>query len=98
MSYGTDSSDHGCRVADMVVQDTQRGQTGRYSHLPADEVRVEHQSEDRKDTWDRAPAIASGPNLTFRFAEGFRVGLGCASLRDARANEYPIERRRPLRA
>lgn len=41
---------------------------------------------------------ASGPNLTFRFTEGFRVGLGCASLGNARANGYPIERRRPLRA
>ena len=29
----------------------------------------------------------SGPNLTIRFAQGFSVGLGCASLRDARAND-----------
>ena len=37
-------------------------------------------------------AVASGPNLTFRFAWGFPGGLVCASLRNARANEHPIER------
>jgi hypothetical protein len=44
------------------------------------------------------PAVASGPNLTFRFASGFPAGLACASLRHARANKYPIERRRPQQA
>ena len=40
----------------------------------------------------------SGSNLTIRFAQGFSVGLGCASLRDARANEHSIECGRPQRA
>jgi GAF domain-containing protein len=38
---------------------------------------------------------ASGPSLTFRFAWGFPAGLACASLRNARAKEHPIERCRP---
>jgi hypothetical protein len=41
---------------------------------------------------------SSGPNLTFRFAWGFLAGLACASLRNARAKEDPIERRQPLQA
>ena len=43
-------------------------------------------------------ALASGPNLTIRFAQGFPAGLACASLRDARANEHSIECARPQRA
>ena len=42
--------------------------------------------------------LASGPNLTIRFAQGFPVGLACASLRNARANEHSIECDRPQRA
>jgi ATP-dependent DNA ligase len=42
-----------------------------------------------------ASTIASGPNLTLRFAWGFPEGLACASLGDARANKHPIEPSRP---
>ena len=40
----------------------------------------------------------SGPNLTVRFAWGFPEGPAYASLGDARANEHPIEPRRPSQA
>src|SRR3974377_2484646 len=42
-----------------------------------------------------AERLASGENLTIRFAQGFPAGLACASLRDARANEHSIECGRP---
>ena len=42
--------------------------------------------------------LASGPNLTFRFAWAFSGGLACASLKNARANQHSIECRRPQRA
>jgi hypothetical protein len=40
----------------------------------------------------------SGPNLTLRFAWGFPEAFACASLGDARTNQYPIEPSRPQQA
>ena len=47
---------------------------------------------------DYAHVIASGPNLTFRFAWGFSGGLASVSLRNAQANKHSIDCRRPQRA
>jgi hypothetical protein len=36
-------------------------QVFRTVHLPTDPIRVEHQSEDSKDPWDRTTTIAGRP-------------------------------------
>jgi putative tryptophan/tyrosine transport system substrate-binding protein len=61
MAYGIDVADLGHRVADIADKVLKRGETRRDPHLPTDQVRVKHQSEDSKDTWDRATAIAGRP-------------------------------------
>jgi hypothetical protein len=61
MSYGIDISDLGHRVADLTDKILKGAKPGEIPHFPTDPLRVDHQSEDRKDTWDRTAAIAGRP-------------------------------------
>jgi len=86
--------DYSAMCVQQVSRHLQLARKGRM-HLAAqcsDRVPTGHEL-----TEQAGEGIASGANLTFRFAEGFPAGLACASLPSAQAKEYPIERCRPPR-
>ena len=56
---------------------------------------IERDRKRRREEKSNAEVRASGPNLTLRFAGGFRVRLARASVENARANEDPTECGRP---